>query len=189
MSALSSRSGAGVVRTRRLVLEPMSGEFMRMIMSKDWAAAARVLGTSFPHEWREDGWDWLAPRVAEGLLDPRVLGWATRLARIADTDGAGRGPVIAEAGFHGPPDSEGWVEIGYRVVADHRRRGFAAEAVSGLLDWATERGVAGVKASVGLGNDASRNLLLNLGFTGHGSYRHDSLGEQRIFRRATRHTT
>lgn len=186
VSARSCGSADGVVCTRRLVLVPMSCELMRLVMAKEWAATTRLLGTSFPHEWRQDGWDWLAPRVAEGEHDPRLLGWATRLARMADADGLGSGPVVAEAGFHGPPDSEGWVEIGYRVVADRRRRGFATEAASALLGWAVERGVTGVKASVSPENAASSNLLLTLGFTEAGSYRHDVLGEQRIFRRGTR---
>lgn len=175
---------AGVVYTRRLVLHPMSCELMRLIIAEDWAAAGAVLGTSFPQEWRRDGWGWLGPRVAEGEESPDLLIWGTRLARAVDAHGSVRGPVIAEAGFHGPADGSGWVEIGYRVVEGCRRRGFAEEAVTGLLEWASRHAVVGVKASVSPGNIASGTMLRKLGFAETGSYRHEDLGEQLIFRRS-----
>jgi [ribosomal protein S5]-alanine N-acetyltransferase len=178
-----ARSGAAVVRTRRLILQPMSCELMRAIIAADWAAAGALLGTAFPNEWRQDGWNWLGPRVTEGEQDPSLCVWGTRLARAIDANGSGRGGVIAEVGFHGPPDRSGWVEIGYRVVEACRRRGFAEEAVTGLLEWASRRAVIGVKASTRPGNIESATLLRKLGFAESGSYRHEELGEQVIFRR------
>src|SRR5688500_6112976 len=37
--------------------------------------------------------------------------------------------VIGTAAYKGPPSDDGTVEIGYGVVRDRRRRGFASEAV------------------------------------------------------------
>ena len=165
--------------TQRLAMTPMSCEVMRAIMAADWQRADGLLGTPFPIEWHNDGWEWLAPRVVEGDHDARLLDWGTRLVRLTD----GRGPVVAEVGFHGPPVGDGWVEIGYRVVTDYRRRGFAEEASRGLLEWALTRGVAGVRAAITPANEASVRLAQKLGFARAGSARHEVLGEQLIFER------
>lgn len=166
-----------MILTPRLAMTPMSCEVMREIMAADWQQADRVLGSPFPTEWHIDGWEWLAPRVVEGEHDARSLDWGTRLVRLIH----GRRPVVAEVGFHGPPDGHGWVEIGYRVVTGYRRRGFAEEACRGLLDWALARRVAGVRAAISPDNEASTGLAQKLGFARAGSAWHEVLGEQLIF--------
>lgn len=174
--------GATMILTPRLAMTPMSCEAMRAIMAADWRRPDGLLATPFPTEWHSDGWRWLAPRVVEGDYDSRLLVWGTRLARLIE----GRGPVVAEVGFHGPAASDGWVEIGYRVVAGYRRRGFAEEGCRGLLDWAFAQGVAGVRAAISPDNDASVGLTQKLGFARAGSARHEVLGEQLIFERPRR---
>ena len=171
-----------MILTQRLAMTPMSCEVMRQIMAADWQQADRLLGTPFPTEWHNDGWAWLEPRVVEGDHDARLLDWATRLVRLSH----GRGLVVAEVGFHGPPDGDGWVEIGYRVVTGYRRRGFAEEACRGLLDWALAQGVAGVRAAISPDNEASARLAQKLGFARSGSAWHEVLGEQLIFERRRR---
>lgn len=168
-----------MILTQRLAMTPMSCELMRAIMAADWQQTDELLGTPFPVEWRNDGWEWLAPRVVEGDHDARLLDWGTRLARLTD----GRGPVVAEVGFHGPPDGAGWVEIGYRVVTGYRRHGLAEEACRCLLDWALTRGVAGVRAAIAPANEASVRLAQKLGFARTGSAWHEVLGKQLIFER------
>jgi len=169
--------GAAMILTRHLAMTPMSCEAMRAIMAADWQRADELLGTPFPTEWRNDGWAWLAPRVVEGDHDARLLVWGTRLARLID----GRCEAVAEVGFHGPPDDDGWVEIGYRVVTGYRRRGFAEEACRRLLFWAFTQGVAGVRAAISPDNEASARLAQKLGFASAGMARHDVLGAQLIF--------
>jgi RimJ/RimL family protein N-acetyltransferase len=49
----------------------------------------------------------------------------------------GRRPVLVGAGgFKGPPDADGLVEIGYSIVPERQRRGYATEATRGLLSFA-----------------------------------------------------
>ncbi|MDQ2750863.1 MAG: GNAT family N-acetyltransferase [Actinomycetota bacterium] len=163
----------------------MSSPLARAVMRKDWVAAYRLLGTPFPFEWRSDGWQWLKAQATSGEDDDRFVVWGTRLA-LGAVDGPARGPVLAEVGFHGPPDPDGSVEIGYRVVSRHRRRGLAEEAVTAVLSWAAAHGADGVKASVSPDNVASIALLHKLAFTATGSYRHPVLGEQLSFRRVAR---
>lgn len=177
----------GVLRTRRLALVPMSCVLMKAVMAQDWISAGTILGAPFPAEWHADGWEWLAPRLMDGELTPSSLAWGTRTAHLESANVCERGPVIAEAGFHGPPDAEGWVEIGYRVVAAHRREGFAEEAAVALIAWATQHGVNGIRGSVNPENVASSNLLRKLGFVETGSYQHRTLGEQLRFSLSTEH--
>lgn len=74
------------------------------------------------------------------------------------------GIIIGGGGFKGPPD-DGVVEIGYHVLAPHRRRGYATEAVEALLGWAFSHScVRAVVAETGLRNAPSRRLLEKLGF-------------------------
>jgi RimJ/RimL family protein N-acetyltransferase len=178
-------AGPAAIRTPRLELREMSCLLVSTILQKDWPAAQRLLGTPFPLEWRDDGWLWLQPQLKKGEVDDRFIAWGTRLAfPIPGGLGLDEGPVLAEVGFHGPPDPEGWVEMGYRVVTEHRRQGLAEEATRALLSWAAAHGATGVKASVRPDNAASIGLLHKLRFAAAGPYVHAVLGEQLIFRRS-----
>ena len=65
---------------------------------------------------------------------PSALNWAAWYFLLNRSDA---GPLaIGMGGFKGPPSREGTVEIGYSIVPTHHRRGFAPEAVDGLLTWA-----------------------------------------------------
>lgn len=48
---------------------------------------------------------------------------------------SGRQPrvLIGSGGYKGPPLADGTVEIGYGIVAEHRRRGYASEAAGALI--------------------------------------------------------
>lgn len=60
-----------------------------------------------------------------------------RYMRLEDSDDGGR-EVVGVAGFKGPPDGEGQVEIGYAVVPTYHRRGLASEAVEALVAYAAD---------------------------------------------------
>jgi RimJ/RimL family protein N-acetyltransferase len=73
--------------------------------------------------------------------------------------------LVGGGGFTGPPE-DGRVEIGYHVRETSRRRGYAAEAVRALLDWAFAHiEVREVIAETVADNRASMGLLKKLGFT------------------------
>ncbi len=44
--------------------------------------------------------------------------------------------LIGNGGFKGKPSKSGTVEITYSILEEHRGKGYATEAVNGLLDWA-----------------------------------------------------
>jgi RimJ/RimL family protein N-acetyltransferase len=75
------------------------------------------------------------------------------------------GLVIGNAGFTGPPDAEGMVEIAYGVVPDFQGRGYATEAADALVAWAAKNGrVAIVRAHTLPKRNASTRVLEKCGF-------------------------
>ncbi|MDR5000979.1 GNAT family N-acetyltransferase [Brevibacillus parabrevis] len=44
--------------------------------------------------------------------------------------------IIGDAGFKGRPNDQGEVDIGYGIIGNERKKGFAVEAARGLVHWA-----------------------------------------------------
>jgi [ribosomal protein S5]-alanine N-acetyltransferase len=73
--------------------------------------------------------------------------------------------VVGEIGFVGPPKN-GAVMVGYAIVPEARRRGYATEAIAAISDWAlAQDGVGEVLAQTLPDNEASICALLRAGFT------------------------
>ncbi len=118
--------------------------------------------------------------------DPAVGGWITGV--IVDRV---RQVAVGRAGFHGPPDPRGMVELGYAVEPTFRRQGYARAALEVLLARAAdEPSVRTVRASIRPDNAASRGLVVQYGFVEVGAQWDDEDGLETIFeldagRRAT----
>lgn len=74
------------------------------------------------------------------------------------------GLVVGGAGYHGPPNVEGTVEVGYGIAASAQRNGYATEATRALIEQAIELGAKRVVAHTDSDNTASRRVLETLGF-------------------------
>ncbi|MEU9986211.1 GNAT family N-acetyltransferase [Streptomyces sp. NPDC048045] len=76
------------------------------------------------------------------------------------------GRAIGGIGFHGVPDEEGRVEIGYDLVEGARGRGYATEALGALAQWALARDdVDMVFATIEHANIPSQRVVSRAGFT------------------------
>ena len=138
------------LRTERLVLVPQTIDVARAMLAG--ADPGLPLAPGYPHA---DSLDALRMHVEHG--GPDDGGWFITL--VED------GRVVGDCGTYGPPDSDGQVEIGYGLAAPSRRQGIGTEAVGCLVGWLLgEPGVRVVKASVEVGNEPSRRLLVGLGF-------------------------
>ncbi|MGH3403583.1 MAG: GNAT family N-acetyltransferase [Streptosporangiaceae bacterium] len=74
--------------------------------------------------------------------------------------------AVGRAGYHGPPDQSGMVEIGYAVDPVYRRRGYARAALEILLQRAAEEpDVRTVRVTIRPDNVASHALTSRYGFT------------------------
>lgn len=132
-----------------------------------------------------DGWadeeEWLLDyRLRQTERDPETVPWLLRAITFR-----GDRTMIGHAGFHGPPDARGFVEIGYSVFESYRRNGIAREASLALLAWAREQsGVGGFRASVSPANEPSLRLVAQLGFSQVGVQWDEIDGEELVFERA-----
>jgi [ribosomal protein S5]-alanine N-acetyltransferase len=158
-----------VIHAPRLDLVLMLPGLIEPMLAADWATAGRLLGAEIPDEWQTRDWRWVSMRYAQTEDDPAaIFPWLPRvqLLRQSAGDSGGKAAVVGDVGFHGPPDDEGRVEIGYAVLDEYRRRGFAEEAVRALLAWAErEQGITRFRARIELQNIPSLNLIRKLGFT------------------------
>jgi ribosomal-protein-alanine N-acetyltransferase len=168
------------VRSERLDLESMSVPFMRALLARDLAAAEREMDAHVP-AWLPDQLDnFLQYRLAQLAVDPSILEWLGR--SMVMTDEAGRRRIVGTIGFHGPPDPQGRVEIGYSVDPVYRRRGIAREAVRAMLDWAAAtHGIRRFIASISPTNEASLGLVTGFGFMLTGSQMDDIDGLELVF--------
>lgn len=142
---------------------------MRALEAKDIDAASREAGAIVEPGLADDLVDFLRYRLAQVDADPSVRQWLGRLMVLTDPDGQRR--VIGTIGFHGAPDEEGRLEIGYRVEAPYRRQGYAREAVRAMFDWAASKhGIHRFIASVSPTNEPSLRLVKSFGFVQTGSH-------------------
>jgi [ribosomal protein S5]-alanine N-acetyltransferase len=167
------------IQTPRFELVSMSLAFMEALQAHDLDLASREIGATVPVDMR-DGLDhFLEYRTAQLREDPSVQPWLGRV--IVLDDGGGR-RIIGSVGFHGPPDDDGRVEVGYRITTDHRRQGVATEVVRALFDWANrEHGVTHFRAATAPDNVASQGVLARFGFRRIGVQMDELDGPELVF--------
>lgn len=141
-------------------LVPLSLDTMVALLDGDLAGAGARAGLPLTDFFVSHHAVWLwRIRVEQIRRDPTSAGW---VAGAAVDDDAG---VVGLAGFHGPPDQDGMVEVGYSVDPRHRRRGHGGRMLAALVERARrERGVRIVRASVQPGNAASLAMVAAAGF-------------------------
>lgn len=121
-----------MIVTDRLELIPATAELTQAALDGQRALAA-TLGASVPATWPPQFLDppaleFTLKRLREG---PEQAGWWLHFLVLPQGEG-GR-LLIGSAGYKGPPSPDGMVEIGYGIVGDQQRRGYASEAARGLL--------------------------------------------------------
>jgi RimJ/RimL family protein N-acetyltransferase len=123
-----------MLRTQRLVLLQATADTLRAeLVSR--RALGEGLGVDVPDSWPPELYDadairWTLNWLAE---NPENANWS--LYYIAEKGGPESSSLslIGVAGYKGPPDQNGGVEVGYGIVPERRRRGFASEAVRALV--------------------------------------------------------
>ncbi len=169
-----------VVRTERLELVLMTLTLMEALQRRDLEAASAELGADVPAWLADDMQDFLEYRLAQVREDPSVRGWLGRSMVFAEADGSRH--VVGSIGFHGPPDEDNRLEIGYRVDPRYRQRGFARESASAMYRWAHDKhGISTFVASVSPDNIASLNLIEEFGYVLLGEQMDDIDGLELVF--------
>lgn len=124
-----------MIHTPRMVLIPASVVTLQADLAGP-EALGRALGTAVAESWPPDLYDDDAAKWMLGGLQATAPGtegfWAYYFVWSTGPRGA---VLIGVGGFKGPP-AEGRVELGYSIVPEYQRRGFATEAVLGMLRFA-----------------------------------------------------
>lgn len=98
---------------------------------------------------------------------PETAGWVLYYLLLSAVPGDTR-ELVGVAGFPDTPNAEGSVEIGYAVVPEHQRLGYATEAVSALLAHAfADPAVSAISATTYAELGPSISVLQRTGFVQH----------------------
>ena len=131
---------------RRLDLIPLPAAAAAALPA-DRAEAAGIIGAILPDAWPLPDLLGVLPMQA-ATPDQERFGIWLMIERETNT-------VVGDIGFHGPPDG-GRVEIGFSVIPDRRRRGYASEATRAIVDWAIgQPGIREIVARSDSRNEAS----------------------------------
>lgn len=127
-----------MIVTPRLELVPATPELTRAAIGGGRELGA-WLGATVPSSWPpiyldDPALEFMLARLEE---DPAEAGWWYYFALLREPEGTRL--LIGGVGYKGPPAPDGTVEVGYGIVSDQQRRGFASEAVRGLLERAFAR--------------------------------------------------
>jgi RimJ/RimL family protein N-acetyltransferase len=119
-------------------------------------------------------WEIRAVQIVE---DPGSAAWITGV--VWDPD---RRLAVGRAGYHGPPDGDGMVEVGYSIDPQYRRRGYARAALRALIERARhEPGLRTFRATVSPDNAPSRDLVLSEGLVEVGEQWDDEDGLEIVY--------
>ncbi|QNE19990.1 GNAT family N-acetyltransferase [Kribbella qitaiheensis] len=179
----------------RLRFAELSAKTMSALLADDLDAARTESGVELGELFVDDRAKWLWNyRLKQLETQPEAAGWIARavLAESAEAESAeaapaGAGPgevVVGYAGYHGPPDADGMVEVGYTVDPQYRRQGFAKAILAALIERAaTEPAVRVVRATISPDNAASLATIASFGFTQKGDQWDEEDGLELIFER------
>ena len=124
------------IDTPRLMLIPATAEALRAELVGREALAA-VLDIDVPGSWPPDLYDADAVRWTLSALEEGRAPGGWRFYYIVERPAPDARPrLCGGGGFVGAPDVTGTVEIGYSIVPERRRRGYARETVDAWIAWA-----------------------------------------------------
>jgi RimJ/RimL family protein N-acetyltransferase len=144
----------------------------------DLAAANAVSPVLLPEYFAGPEWRATWRRRSEQVeRDPASAAWVTGVIWDEQQQAA-----VGRAGYHGPPDRSGMVEIGYAVDPAYRRRGYARAALEALLQRAArEPQVKTVRVTISPDNAASYALASQYGFAEVGEQWDEEDGREIIY--------
>jgi ribosomal-protein-alanine N-acetyltransferase len=146
--------------TERLILIPFTSPFCKNIINNDYRDLI-VMGLKRGISWPDDD-------VLETL--PRII---VNLSKVEAPTGfeswmiikKGTLEIIGDLGFKGVNAENGTIDIGYGIIKEERRKGYAEEAVKELVKWAfSNEKVKEITANCLTENRCSINLLTKSNF-------------------------
>ena len=144
--------------TRRLRLIPFSLDLKKAAIH-DKARLIEMLGVSIPEQWPDPDLAEALPSFVENMENaPTYPVWDWLAIHRLDQ------AVIGDIGFVGGPDQDGVVEVGYSIVPEYRKQGYATEMARSLIEWAIqEKSIKGITAACLNDNIGSIKVLEKIG--------------------------
>jgi [ribosomal protein S5]-alanine N-acetyltransferase len=161
----------------------MTPAFMEALLAARLEEAGELLGIRLPAAPLDvPAKRFLTHRLEQMRREPEVQRWLARAISLRDAGNV----LVGNAGFHGEPGVNApreprALEIGYGILPEHRRRGYATEAVEGLLGWARTQGIDHFVASVAPDNEPSLAIIRKLGFVRTGEHIDPEDGLEHVF--------
>ncbi len=167
------------VRTAHLELVSLSPAFIEALLAGRRAGAETEAGLKLADGWPDEHDSrFLRLRLEQIRQNPESQQWLVRAMVL-------RGPerlMIGHVGFHGPPETVGRAEMGYTVMPEFRRRGYAIEAATALMEWASqEHGTKRFFVSISPENGPSLAMAAKMGFTKIGEQTDEEDGLEFVF--------
>ena len=150
---------------------------VEQLLARAASDAPVELGYDDPHDVLGPRSSPLRHRVPQVLADPSVNPWLVRLAVLRQTR-----EIVGLINFHAPPDADGMVEVGYRVLLEHRRHGYAREMAQIMWTYAAGHpAVRVLRATFTPDNDGSRTIIEDAGFVQVGEQIDDEDGLELVY--------
>jgi RimJ/RimL family protein N-acetyltransferase len=159
----------------------ISAEALEALLEGELDRARELTGLPLPPTFLNQGKFWRM-RLDQIRAEPASARWLVRAIWGVPAEA-----VVGYAGFHGPPNENGMVEIGYTIEPEYRRQGYGRATANSLIDHArSSPEVKTVRASISPNNAASLALIRSLGFTQTGDQWDEEDGLELVFERAIR---
>ena len=145
----------------------MTEDFLKACLREDKKKSDELIGFKVSQDWYEEK-DLINLRMNDYRTDSKYIAWGLHAIGYRKSR-----EMVGFIGFHTRPNPKylqtiapNAIELGYTIFLPFRRRGFAEEAILGMLDWAVMRHpLDSFIASVSPTNLPSTALVKKLGFT------------------------
>ena len=159
------------LRSDRLTLVASTATHVRTELEAPERLALLLDATVSPEwpsgEYDRDAMEFFLSRFEEG--GESVEGWYGWYA-LESSDDFNRRTLVGAGGYFGPPAADGTVEVGYSVLPEWQRRGYASEIVGMLAQHAfTFPDIIRIIAHTAADNSGSLKVLERCGFLPVGS--------------------
>jgi [ribosomal protein S5]-alanine N-acetyltransferase len=147
--------------TERLILIPFTIEICRKILDNDFSGL-EILNLKKGKSWPDSDVIETLPRIINNLKKVNSpTGYESWMIIKKDTR-----EVIGDLGFKGFNSEGENIDLGYGIIKEERRKGYATEAVTEIIKWAfSSKIVREITANCLTENINSMNLLFKFKFT------------------------
>lgn len=147
--------------TDRLILIPFTIQICRNLLNDDYSDL-EILNLKKGESWPDNDVIETLPKIINNLSEVETpTGYESWMIIKKETF-----EIIGDLGFKGFNYNEGNIDIGYGIIKEERRKGYAEEAVKEIIKWAfSNEIVREITANCLTENINSINLLTKFNFT------------------------